>query len=234
MVAQRKRLRRLFGQAAQLQREPEEEELQMQDAPSMLQPKGPEKEELVQGKFEPTQTKPESNRTGMPDQLKAGIESLSEMDLSDVRVHANSDKPAEVNALAYTQGNDIHLAPGQEKHLPHEAWHAVQQKQGRVKPTMQDLGVIINDDKELEQEADMLSAKAMQMRSTKRSAIEFPVQPPAPIIQGVGWSDGVGMGISALSFRPNVRYGYGDYWVGHAASPKGHRSLPRPPLSGAK
>src|SRR5689334_17082968 len=29
------------------------------------------------------------NRTGMPDQLKAGIESLSGMDLSDVRVHVN-------------------------------------------------------------------------------------------------------------------------------------------------
>jgi hypothetical protein len=28
--------------------------------------------------------------------------------------------------------------PGQEQHLPHEAWHVVQQKQGRVKPTGQD------------------------------------------------------------------------------------------------
>ncbi|HAP61901.1 MAG TPA: hypothetical protein DCR93_21180, partial [Cytophagales bacterium] len=34
-------------------------------------------------------------------------------------------------------GTDIHLAPGQQKHLPHEAWHVVQQKQGRVKPTLQ-------------------------------------------------------------------------------------------------
>ncbi len=30
------------------------------------------------------------NRTGLPDQLKAGIESLSGIDMSDVRVHANS------------------------------------------------------------------------------------------------------------------------------------------------
>lgn len=35
----------------------------------------------------------------------------------------------------YSQGTDIHIGPGQEKHLPHEAWHVVQQKQGRVKPT---------------------------------------------------------------------------------------------------
>ncbi|HET7795918.1 MAG TPA: DUF4157 domain-containing protein, partial [Rhizobacter sp.] len=68
------------------------------------------------------------NRTGMPDTLKAGIESLSGQDMSDVRVHRNSDKPGQLNALAYAQGNDIHLAPGQEQHLPHEAWHVVQQR----------------------------------------------------------------------------------------------------------
>jgi len=50
-------------------------------------------------------------------------------------VHYNSDKPAQLQAHAYAQGTDIHLASGQEKHLPHEAWHVVQQKQGRVKPT---------------------------------------------------------------------------------------------------
>jgi hypothetical protein len=56
------------------------------------------------------------NETGMPHQLKAGIESLSGMDMSDVRVHRNSDKPAQLNALAYAQGDDIHLGPGQEQH----------------------------------------------------------------------------------------------------------------------
>jgi len=29
----------------------------------------------------------EENRTGMPDNLKAGVESLSGMDMSDIRVH---------------------------------------------------------------------------------------------------------------------------------------------------
>ena len=107
----------------------------------------------------PVQTKSEPNRTGMPDQLKAGIESLSGMDISDVRVHANSDKPERLNALAYAQGSDIHLAPGQGQHLPHEAWHLVQQRQGRVKPTLQAKGVEINDDPELEQEADRMGTK---------------------------------------------------------------------------
>jgi hypothetical protein len=101
-----------------------------------------------------------SNRTGMPDTLKAGVESLAGMDLSDVRVHRNSDKPAQLNALAYAQGNDIHLAPGQDAHLPHEAWHVVQQRQGRVRPTMQMQGVAVNDDAALEREADSMGDRA--------------------------------------------------------------------------
>ena len=78
--------------------------------------------------------------TGLPDRLKAGIEALSGYDLSDVRVHSSSSQPAQLQALAYTQGTDIHVAPGQEKHLAHEAWHVVQQKQGRVRPTLQGRG----------------------------------------------------------------------------------------------
>jgi len=87
----------------------------------------------------------EPNNTGLPDQLKSGIETLSGLAMDDVRVHYNSSKPAAVQAHAYAQGTDIHIAPGQEKHLPHEAWHVVQQKQGRVKPTLQLKGVAIND-----------------------------------------------------------------------------------------
>lgn len=102
------------------------------------------------------------NDTGMPDSLKAGIESLSGMDMSAVRVHRNSDKPAQLNAHAYAQGTDIHLAPGQERHLPHEAWHVVQQMQGSVQPTaqMKEAGVAINDDVALEREADAMGQKA--------------------------------------------------------------------------
>lgn len=101
------------------------------------------------------------NRTGLPDYLKAGIESLSDVDMSDVRVHYNSSHPAQLNALAYTQGTDIHLAPGQERHLPHEAWHVVQQKQGRVQPTFQLKGEQINDDRGLEHEAEVMGARAL-------------------------------------------------------------------------
>ena len=102
------------------------------------------------------------NTTGMPDNLKSGVESLSGIDMSDVKVHYNSSQPAQLNAHAYAQGNQIHLASGQEKHLPHEAWHVVQQKQGRVKPTMQMKGKVnINDDTGLEKEADVMGSKAI-------------------------------------------------------------------------
>lgn len=58
---------------------------------------------------------------------------LSEVSFDEVKVHNKSDKPAQLHALAYTQGTDIYVASGQEKHLAHEAWHVVQQGQGRTK-----------------------------------------------------------------------------------------------------
>ena len=104
------------------------------------------------------------NETGLPDNLKAGVESLSGFSLDNVRVHYNSSKPATVQALAYTQGTDIHVAPGQEKHLPHEAWHVAQQMAGRVAPTTSVNGMPVNDSAALEHEADVMGAKAVQCK----------------------------------------------------------------------
>lgn len=115
-------------------------------------------EDTAQGKFEVSVQK--KNETGMPDHLKAGIEELSGFSMDDVRVHYNSDKPATVQALAYTQGTDIHVAPGQERHLPHEAWHVAQQMAGRVEPTTEVGGMPVNDNPALEHEADVMGAKA--------------------------------------------------------------------------
>lgn len=105
----------------------------------------------------------EDTRIGLPNHLKAGIEYLSGLSMDDVTVHQNSSEPDLVHAHAYTQGTDIHLAPGQEQHLPHEAWHVVQQKQGRVQPTAaQAQSTSINDDPGLEREADQMGAQASQ------------------------------------------------------------------------
>lgn len=100
------------------------------------------------------------NRTGLPGALKNGIEALSGMTMDDVRVHRSSPRPARIDALAYTQGSEIYLGPGQERHLAHEAWHVVQQKQGRVRQTLRVADVAINDDARLEAEADTMSAVA--------------------------------------------------------------------------
>ncbi|MFN3810301.1 MAG: DUF4157 domain-containing protein [Roseateles asaccharophilus] len=98
---------------------------------------------------------------GLPENLRSGIEALSGLDMSGVRVHRNSSKPAALQAHAFAQGQDIHLGPGQDKHLPHEAWHVVQQAQGRVRPTMlMKSGLPVNDDGGLEHEADVMGTRA--------------------------------------------------------------------------
>lgn len=117
-------------------------------------------------------TKKENN-TGLPDNLKEGVENLSGHSMDDVKVHYNSDKPAQLQAHAYAQGSEIHLGSGQEKHLPHEAWHVVQQKQGRVKPTKQmKSGVNVNDDAGLENEADVMGGKALQTKGINSGQLE--------------------------------------------------------------
>lgn len=134
--------------------------------------------------FQPEST-PYKNNTGLPDHLKAGIESLSGMPMDEVRVHYNSSAPATLHALAYTQGTEIHVAPGQEQHLPHEAWHVVQQGQGRVQPTMQRKGgVPVNADKGLEHEADVMGEKANQPGAAPG--------PAAVQLQSAGCSTGCG------------------------------------------
>ena len=127
------------------------------------------------------------NKTGLPDDLKAGVENLSGYSLDDVRVHYNSSQPAQLQALAYTQGTDIHVAPGQAEHLPHEAWHVVQQMQERVKPTMQMKGVQINYNEGLEKEADIMGARANSLhyqikQNTRQQANDHTFQPPNALV----------------------------------------------------
>ena len=94
------------------------------------------------------------NTTGIPDQMKQNFEERSGLSFDYVNVHYNSDKPAQLQALAYTLGNQVYVGPGQEKHLGHELGHVVQQKQGRVRATTNVNGVAVNDDEGLEREAD--------------------------------------------------------------------------------
>lgn len=131
----------------------------------------------------PNPIQKKSKADGLPEQLQSGIETLSGQSMDDVKVHYNSDKPAQLQAHAFAQGSDIHLGPGQERHLPHEAWHVVQQKQGRVKVTTQLKGEKINDDAKLEQEADEMGDKATKVLQKKEPPAnpEKEKKPESPI-----------------------------------------------------
>jgi len=100
---------------------------------------------------------------GLPAPLRQGLEQLSGLDLSGVQVQRQSAEPARLGALAFTQGDHIHLGPGQDHHLPHEAWHVVQQRQGRVQARAQVAGLPLNDDPALEREAEQMGAQALQL-----------------------------------------------------------------------
>lgn len=166
--------------AAQLQGEEDEDALQGKFTAQLTE----EDEELTQGKFvtqlaeeedEPVQGKfgtlqrHTENRTGIPDTVKQRMEDSFGTDFSSVRVHPESSKAPEVGALAYTQGTDIHFAPGQFKPdtaagqelLGHELTHVVQQAEGRVQPTTEIGGMPVNDSEALEHEADVMGARAV-------------------------------------------------------------------------
>jgi hypothetical protein len=99
--------------------------------------------------------------------IRAHMEHAFGADFSAVRVHEGPQAPA-LGALAYTQGADIHFAPGAyapdsqggRQLLGHELAHVVQQAEGKVTTTTQAKGVGINDDSALEREADDKGARA--------------------------------------------------------------------------
>lgn len=115
---------------------------------------------LLKQKMEGPEAK-KPNLTGIPTQMKLDFEQRSGLSFDDVRVHYSSDKPARLGALAYTQGNEVYMGPGQERHLSHELGHVVQQKAGRVRPTGWTRGLPLNDQPELEREADRAPVQCM-------------------------------------------------------------------------
>lgn len=149
----------LSGPTAQRQCMDCEEEMQ---APSQMK---------LSNAQQPFQMK--DNTTGMPDEVKGKMESSFGTDFSDVKVHTNSASATDVGALAYTQGSDVHFAPGQFKPdstsgqelIGHELTHVVQQREGRVQANTAVNGLPVNNDAKLEGEADAMGKKAAQMKS---------------------------------------------------------------------
>lgn len=117
------------------------------------------------------------NNTGIPTPMKNRFEALSGFSFDDVKVHYNSGKPSQLRALAYTKGNQVFVAPGQEKHLGHELGHVVQQKQGIVKPTKKINGLNLNDDVSLEYSANnCFTMKKSIVNENHRRTTDNPIQ----------------------------------------------------------
>lgn len=113
--------------------------------------------------------RPDANAApnAMPAPVRARMERSFGADFSSVRIHQGG-RAAAAGALAYTQGEDIHFAPGQYapdtdggmRLLGHELAHVVQQREGRVRPTRQAAGLAVNDNDGLEREADLAGDRA--------------------------------------------------------------------------
>jgi hypothetical protein len=125
----------------------------------------------------------------LPETMRGRMERLFGADLSAVRIHEGPQAES-VGALAYTQGTDIHFAPGQydpestrgQELIGHELGHVVQQAQGSVQPTTHSAGVAVNDSSALEREADELGARAAGAeRDVPGSAGTADARTPAPI-----------------------------------------------------
>ena len=138
--------------------------------------KSQEPEGAVQAKMEgkqPPQFKLDASSKGAENtqqSVQSEVGSAFGADFSDVNIHENSGKASDVGALAFTQGNDVHFAPGQfqpeskagKELIGHEFAHVQQQRQGNVAPTKEVNGVGVNDNADLENKADIAGAQFAQ------------------------------------------------------------------------
>ena len=102
----------------------------------------------------------------LPPDVRRKMESFFGTNFGDVRVHVGAQASA-IGALAFTQGTDIHFAPGQynpmtpqgQQILGHELTHVLQQRAGRVRNPFGS-GVAVVQDHALEAEADRMGHRA--------------------------------------------------------------------------
>lgn len=88
------------------------------------------------------ETKSKTSGNKMPEDIQAKMENSFQADFSNVNIHKDDDSATQMGALAYTQGNNIHFAPGKyepgsktgQELLGHELTHVEQQRKGKVKP----------------------------------------------------------------------------------------------------
>lgn len=75
------------------------------------------------------------NKTGIPNKMKNQFEAYSGKPFDSVQAHYNSDKPKQMQALAYTQADHDYAASGQVRYPGHELGYIAQQRKGQVHAT---------------------------------------------------------------------------------------------------
>lgn len=110
----------------------------------------------------------------LPEPLRKKMETAFHADFSDVRVHPAATSADSLSALAFTQGRDIHFAPGKynpaslegQKLIGHELAHVVQQRSGKVAAPFSGVAPV-NEEPALEAQADAWGEKASRSAPVK-------------------------------------------------------------------
>ena len=158
----------------------------------------------------------------LPRDLQVNMENAFGADFSNVKIHKNSRQATELNALAFTQGEKIHFAPGEfnpNSHsgrnlIGHEITHVMQQRNGIVNPTaVLGKGISLNNDQGLENEADSFGRKATKGININkyhsaslgiRNSIRSSVQAKSNVIQrDIKGSQNLKRGKMELNFTKN-------------------------------
>jgi hypothetical protein len=141
------------------------------DQPLQLHPAHPHRgPEQVENRYEVlgVRVPPPVGGSALPVQLRRRLETSLNANLGNVRIH--EDRSAvDMEALAYTRGADVYMAPGHfqphsgtgSRLLAHEMVHVIQQRAARVPAPNYAEGVAVNEDRDLEREADRLGRRAL-------------------------------------------------------------------------
>lgn len=150
------------------------------------------------------------------------METLFQRSFPHVKLHKNSTKATEVNANAFTQGSEIHFAPGlynpqttRGRHLiAHELTHVIQQEQSHIPATSNFRGNAVNTNPQLEREANRMGQLASRLKtpdtmtSIDPTAIHLrgsiPQHSAAQVIQKDD-NDGGGFDIDYSLLPPNLQ-----------------------------
>jgi ribosomal protein S18 acetylase RimI-like enzyme len=117
----------------------------------------------------------------IPPDVRKKMESFFGASFGEVRIHVGPHASA-IGALAFTQGTDIHFAPGQynpmtpqgQQILGHELAHVLQQRSGRVRNPFGS-GVAVVQDHALEAEADRLGHRAAAHQAAQAKSDPFSI-----------------------------------------------------------